>query len=70
MSSRLTSHLATLCDCDICSRLALPSHSGVLDLVHNIHSIDDLAKDDVLVVQERGGDLEQALSKLIKLEVK
>ena len=69
MGSRPTLHLATLCDCDICSRLALPSHSGVLDLVYNIHSVDDFAKDDMLVVQEWGGNLEQVLSKLFRLEV-
>ena len=34
--------------------------------MHNIHSVDNLAKDDMLVVQKGGGNLEKALSKLTK----
>lgn len=49
-------HLAALCDCDICRRLALASHSGVLDLVHNIHPVDNLAEDDMFIIQEWRGN--------------
>ncbi len=55
-------HLATLCNRDICRRPALTSHSGVLHFVHYIHTIDNLAEDNVLVVQKWGGYLKQALS--------
>lgn len=61
---RLTLHLAALCDCDICCRLALPSYSSVLDLVHDIHSVDNLTEDDMFVVQEWRGNLRYAFSKL------
>lgn len=62
-------HLAALCDCDICRRLALPSHSGIFDLVHNIHSVDNLAEDDMFVVQERRGNLRDAFSNSSRYKV-
>ena len=57
-------HLAALCDGDVCRRLAFPSHSGVLHFVNDIHPIDDLAKDDMLVVQEWRRNLKSGFSKL------
>lgn len=59
-----TLHLATLCDCNVCRRLALPPHSGVLDLVHNIHPVDNLAEDDVFIIQEWCGNLKHTFSEL------
>jgi len=54
------SHLPTLRNNDIRRRL-LASKSGILHLPHDIHAIDNLAENDMLVVQERrghGGDKE------------
>ena len=64
MSLSPTLHLAALCNCHICRRLALSSHSGVLNLVYNIHAVDDLAEDNMFVIQEWRGNLKHAFSKL------
>lgn len=42
-------------DNNVGSRLLAPK-SGILDLANDIHAVDDFAKDDVLVVEEGGGD--------------
>lgn len=46
------SHLPTLCNNDIRGR-SLASKSCVFNFPHYIHPIDNLAEDDVFVVQER-----------------
>lgn len=54
------SHLAALRDADVLRRL-LAHRARILDLAHDIHAVDDLAKDDVLAVEKRrrhGGDEE------------
>ena len=48
-------HLTTLADHNIRSRL-LASRPGILHLAYHVHAIDYLPKDNVLVVQKRGGD--------------
>lgn len=47
------SHLSALRDDYIIHRLTLSSHSGVLNLVHDVHAVDDFAENDMLVVEVR-----------------
>ena len=56
-------HLPALCDRYICRRFAFPSHPGVLHFVNNIHSVDNLAEDDMFVIEKWCGNLKHAFSK-------
>jgi hypothetical protein len=49
------SHLTTLCDDDVLCWLAfgIGYRSGVLNLGYYVHTIDDVAEDDVLAVEVR-----------------
>lgn len=51
------SHLSTLGDYHITGWFTFTADPRVLDLSYNIHTVDDLAKDDVLVIQEWCCDL-------------
>ena len=48
------SHLPTHGYHHVCCR-SLASHASILDLSNNVESIDNLAEDDVLVVQKWSG---------------
>lgn len=49
------SHLTTLGNGNILVRL-LSGSASILNLAHDVHSIDHFSKDDMLIIQERRGD--------------
>lgn len=65
------SHLSALRNHHIASRLALPSHSRILDLMNYIHPLHHLPKHDMLVIQEgrldRGNEELRAIAVLARI---
>jgi hypothetical protein len=56
MAVRLeASHLTALSNHGVDIWLRICIHTGIFNLLHNIEAVNDFAKDNVLVVQERCG---------------
>ena len=51
----MASHFTTLRDDNVRSG-SLSSCTGVLNLTHDVHTVDDVTEDDMFVVEEGRGD--------------